>query len=406
VSTRSLDAFVSEVTSECGKARDAVVAKLRKLDLHVAVRSDFEHHPAGTTTLRKLHNYVRDCAEMHRIIGTRSGACPPPDAAAPFAHLLPPGITEASYPQWEYFFAVRYVPDRLWLYIATDACQPDLPAPAGADQPELQLHFVEHLRGELGQDYAPFANVGEVRAEVLAHEAERRRALTASGDPVFSEGASSSETFYCSVAANVIGGVIAGVIVTALLWVATKSGGDVNPALAVLALLASGAGGVAFAVTYQRYTAVVTRRGPHTRAACNRLRRHLKAGWLAAETYTQRLTAALDATDGFFGDASMADRTLFPHAFSLRTLAPLWTAPTFDRYLLLALLYPIATIILMWAASGHVGPAEKAFLLLPDLPGGRHVTAVGAWMLALFAFWRWFLVTIRVARRGTVLDSL
>jgi hypothetical protein len=153
-------------------------------------------------------------------------------------------------------------------------------------------------------------------AEVLAHEAERRRALTASGgDPVFFESASSSEAFYRSVAANVIGGGIAGVIVAALFWVATKSGGEVNPALAVLALLASGAGGIAFAVIYQRYTAVLTRRGPHTCAAYCRLQRHLEAGGLAAEAYTRRLTAALDATDRFFGDAGMADRTRFPHAF-------------------------------------------------------------------------------------------
>jgi hypothetical protein len=41
VPTRRFDAFVSAVTSECGLARDAVAAELRKLDLHVAVQSDF-----------------------------------------------------------------------------------------------------------------------------------------------------------------------------------------------------------------------------------------------------------------------------------------------------------------------------------------------------------------------------
>jgi hypothetical protein len=35
----------------------------------------------------------------------------------------------------------------------------------------------------------------------------------------------------------------------------------------------------------------------------------------------------------------MADRTLFPHAFGLKKAAPLWTAPAFDRCLLLALIY-------------------------------------------------------------------
>jgi hypothetical protein len=53
-------------------------------------------------------------------------------------------------------------------------------------------------------------------------------------------------------------------------------------------------------------------------------------------------------------------RSLFPHAFGLRTPAPLRTAPAFDRCLLLALLYPILTIFLIWAVSGHVGPFRKA----------------------------------------------
>jgi hypothetical protein len=67
----------------------------------------------------------------------------------------------------------------------------------------------------------------------------------------------------------------------------------------------------------------------------------------------------------------MADRTLFPHAFGLRTPAQLWTAPAFDRCLLLALAYPIVTVFIMWGVSGHVGPAEKVLGLPPHkLRGG------------------------------------
>jgi hypothetical protein len=427
VSTRSFDAFVSAVTSECGKARDAVAAELRKLDLHVAVQSDFEHRPAGITTLRKLHDYIRDCAEVHCIIGTRSGTCPPPDAADPFAHLLPPGITEASYTQWEYFFALHYVPDRLWLYIATEAYQPDLPAPEGVDRPELQRHFVEHLRGMLGQDYAPFANVGEVRAEVLAHEAERR-------DPEASRSRNGEnardhdghEPFHRGVLTNALGGTIAGVIVAVLIWAATQSGSSINPALAVLALLASGGCGVAFAVIYQRYAAILARRGTHARAAYDRLRHNVSTGGLAAETYARRLTAALDAVDRFFGDAGIADRTLFPRAFGLRRPAPLWTAPAFDRCLLLALVYPIATVFIVWVVSGHVGPAEHALLLGEDVPSWRRAGALvaitaavcGGWLAARPTSWsrfQWIIGTIVVggagsfagagAFEGTVFDS-
>jgi hypothetical protein len=63
----------------------------------------------------------------------------------------------------------------------------------------------------------------------------------------------------------------------------------------------------------------------------------------------------------------MKSRTLSPRAFGLKTPAPLWTAPAFDRCLLLALIYPIATIFLIWAIFGHVGPAEAALHLQPDI---------------------------------------
>jgi hypothetical protein len=48
-------------------------------------------------SLRLLHDYIRECSAVVCVIGERSGARPSPAAAAEFAHLLPPGITEASY---------------------------------------------------------------------------------------------------------------------------------------------------------------------------------------------------------------------------------------------------------------------------------------------------------------------
>jgi len=120
----------------------------------------------------------------------------------------------------------------------------------------------------------------------------------------------------------------------------------------------------------------------------DRLRASLKEGNLAERLYAKWLTAFLDWIEHFFGDAGMADRTLFPHAFGLKTPAPLWTAPAFDRCLLLALIYPIATIFLIWTISGHVGPAEAALHLDP-LPGwGRGLIAVISFGYASFAIWR------------------
>ena len=90
--------------------------------------------------------------------------------------------------------------------------------------------------------------------------------------------------------------------------------------------------------------------------------------WIAGD-YACRLEVFLDAIDRFFGDAGMADRTLFPHAFGLRKPAPLWTVPAFDRCLMLALFYSSRR---SWSSgpSATVGPAEAAL--------GLHATDDGA----------------------------
>jgi len=105
VNTERYDAFVSAVTSECGKARDAVATDLRRLGLRVAVQSDLRHDPAEVSLLQTLHDTIQDCDEVHCLIGRRGGDVPSAESAAPFRAFLPAGIAEASYTQWEYFFA-------------------------------------------------------------------------------------------------------------------------------------------------------------------------------------------------------------------------------------------------------------------------------------------------------------
>jgi hypothetical protein len=119
----------------------------------------------------------------------------------------------------------------------------------------------------------------------------------------------------------------------------------------------------------------------------DKLRASLAGGNLAARLYAKWLTAFLDGVERFFGDKGMADRTLFPRAFGLRTPAPLWTAPAFDRCLLLALIYPIATIFLIWAVSEHVGPAERALGLNP-VPGWLRGLVAASIGFSSFALWR------------------
>jgi hypothetical protein len=166
-----------------------------------------------------------------------------------------------------------------------------------------------------------------------------------------------------------------------LAWV---TGGS---ALATLFKVLLAVCGLVFGLTYRRYLGILgaNRRVPAERQAYNGLRNSLAEGNMAARLYAERLTGFLNWIDRFFGDAGMADRTLFPHAFGLRSPVPLWTAPALDRCMLLAVVYPILTIFAVWAVSGHIGPAESALRFRADLSGWQRGAAAGGAGLILFA---------------------
>jgi hypothetical protein len=144
-----------------------------------------------------------------------------------------------------------------------------------------------------------------------------------------------------------------------------------------------------FGLICWRYVGILgaDRRRPAQRQVYDALRNSLIGGNLAARLYARWLGVMLDRVDRLFGDAGMADRTLFPHLFWLRTPAPLWTAPALERCLLLALIYPIATILVIWAVSGHVGPAENALHLNPRLIAWQRWLAAAAFGFSMFALW-------------------
>jgi hypothetical protein len=162
----------------------------------------------------------------------------------------------------------------------------------------------------------------------------------------------------------------------ALGWL-TGGSGHVAVALTTGLAVVGGICALAFSLMYQRYLGVLAaggaRKGSPARADYDALCESLSGENVAARIYSSRLHAFLDWIERFFGDVGMADRTLFPHAFGLRSPAPLWTAPAFERCLLLALAYPVATILLIWAISGHVGPAEAALGLPAGISGWRRV---------------------------------
>ncbi|MCI0598808.1 MAG: hypothetical protein L0Y60_04690 [Beijerinckiaceae bacterium] len=149
-------------------------------------------------------------------------------------------------------------------------------------------------------------------------------------------------------------------------------------------------------VIYKYYLGLLAKggapEGSIERQDYDRLRAKLKEGNWGARLYAKWLTAVLDWTGRFFGDAGKESKTPFlPPLFRLKYPAPLWTAPALDRCLLLALIYPVATIFLIWAISGHAGPAEAALGLEADRSGwerGLTVAAIGVLSFALWHF-RW-----------------
>ncbi len=134
-----------------------------------------------------------------------------------------------------------------------------------------------------------------------------------------------------------------------------------------------------------------------------KLRASLAGDNPAARLYAQWLTKFLDWIERFCGDVGMADRTLFPRFFWLTKPAPLWTAPALDRCLLIAVIYPVATIFLIWMLFGQVGPAETALGLRADLPVWRRVLGVAAYAASALGIWRY---TIATGRRSFVWGSI
>jgi hypothetical protein len=181
----------------------------------------------------------------------------------------------------------------------------------------------------------------------------------------------------------VMGGALA-----VLTWFAVDPPG-LGPELITFAKVLGSACALVVSLMYGRYVGVLgsggEAEGSREQKAYAALRQSLVGGGLIGPIYVRWITAFLDGVDHFFGDADTAAGTLFPHAFGLKTPSPSWTAPAFDRCLLLALLYPIATIHIIWAISGIVGPAEAALHLIPNAnfpERAGEITAIGFLVLA------------------------
>jgi Domain of unknown function (DUF4062) len=159
--------FLSAVSSEFRSARDELTHEFGARDVLVRVQEQFVPSRQARTLLQALDDYIGRCTTVVCVIGRRSGTCPPREATSGFAHILPEGVSRASYTQWEYYLARHHGVECL-LYLAQDDHDSDEAAPLGADFPDLQLDFVARIRRE-GLHYESFATTDELCRKVFRH---------------------------------------------------------------------------------------------------------------------------------------------------------------------------------------------------------------------------------------------
>jgi len=162
--------FLSAVSSEFRTARQAIAKDLLKRRQTVNEQDiDFRKEAAADTLLAKLHLYISECSAVICLVGKRSGAFPPPAAAEPFEDFLPPGMTRASYTQWEFIFARHYRRRLSTLLADAQKYRPDEDQPSSEDEDaDSQAAFIRYIQS-LGVEYTLFSTAEEARIAIL-HE--------------------------------------------------------------------------------------------------------------------------------------------------------------------------------------------------------------------------------------------
>src|SRR5437762_5509194 len=92
-----LTIFLSAVSGQFEKCRNALASDLRAVGAEVCVQEDFQQH--GRTLLEKLEDYIAGCDRVLALVGDAYGF--EPDKAA-----RPADKPRRSYTQWEYGFAL------------------------------------------------------------------------------------------------------------------------------------------------------------------------------------------------------------------------------------------------------------------------------------------------------------
>jgi tetratricopeptide (TPR) repeat protein len=170
--------FLSTVSSEFRSYRDRLAEKLKRPNLSVHVQEDFI--AAGTETLDKLDDYIRECKAVVHLVGDMTGAmASPSDVAAitkrypdfatrcpALAETLSTGTPALSYTQWEAFLALYH--DKILIIAAPTPEAPRDPSSRKVDaEITTQQAHLQRLRSCHRYPEIRFANADDLIIEVL-----------------------------------------------------------------------------------------------------------------------------------------------------------------------------------------------------------------------------------------------
>ncbi|MGF1463085.1 MAG: hypothetical protein ACFB2Z_07955 [Maricaulaceae bacterium] len=143
------------------------------------------------------------------------------------------------------------------------------------------------------------------------------------------------------------------------------------------------------------YYALVLGYGGHENAHARRrydgLRALLRDGGRPVAYYRRWVSGGLDQVDRFFEGEALAHRPKrqnWTHRlFGLADTPPIWTPWAFDRCLLLAVAYPVLTVVFMWVGLGELDAVGRSFGLATDLSVGDRTLAAGGVLTAGCGMW-------------------
>jgi hypothetical protein len=155
--------FLSMASGEFEPLRNRLAADLNAKKLTVKWQEAFRQEPGVHSLLQLLYDYIRDCDAVVCVWGDRSGSVPPQADVDRYPDVVAAELTQASYTQWEYFFARKYN-KRISYYIGQPGARRD--PPSGEDVPDLQAAFLTHVRAQ-NLHLTIADSIDGLRAEIL-----------------------------------------------------------------------------------------------------------------------------------------------------------------------------------------------------------------------------------------------